>query len=417
MSELPQDETADLIIGRDREYLLPVYPRNAIAMERGEGVYLFDTAGRKYLDLFSGLGVNALGHAHPRMVEVYRDQATKLVHLSHHYSQRYPGELAEKLCWMSGMGGAFYSTGGSEAIEGAIKLARLWARDNFATPKTKIIALEGSYHGRTYGSLSVTGQDKYREGFEPLVPGVQFIERNNLEQLRAAMDDSTCCILLEPLMGEGGIMACSHEFMQEARRLADKHKALLVLDEIQCGLGRLGRWFGFEGSGVTPDLLVLGKPVGGGIPLSVLLVRKEYFSVFGPAKHGSTLGGSPLACRLGLEFLSVVEDEGLLARVKDTGGYLQQNLQALANEFDAATEARGEGALQGLALNVPGRPLVEAGHGLGVMLNCVQGTVLRFLPSFILQREHVDIAMGALRKLLKQYGEKKPENVSAAAAR
>jgi len=406
MSSLPQDESADLIVGRDREYLLPVYPRNAIVMERGEGVYLFDSAGRRYLDLMTGLGVNALGHAHPRMVAVYHEQAGKLVHLSHHYSNQYPGALAEKLCQMSGMGGAFYSTGGSEAIEGAIKLARLWARENFDHPKTKIIALEGSYHGRTYGSLSVTGQAKYREGFEPLVPGVEFIERNNLEQLRAAMDDATCCILMEPVMGEGGALTCSNEFLQEARRLCDKHKALLVFDEIQCGLGRMGRWFAFEGSGVTPDMLILGKPVGGGMPLSVLLVRKEYFTVFGPAQHGSTLGGNPLVCRLGLEFLSVVEDEDLMARVRDTGSYLQQILAGLAANFEACIEARGEGALQGLALNIPGRPLVEAGHEYGVMLNCVQGTTLRFLPSFLLERKHVDVAAEALCKLLVSHGVK-----------
>jgi acetylornithine/succinyldiaminopimelate/putrescine aminotransferase len=419
MSLLPQDESADLIIGRDREYLLPVYPRNAIAMERGEGVYLFDTSGNRYLDLMTGLGVNALGHAHPRMVEVFRDQASKLVHLSHHYSQRYAGELAEKLCWLTGMGGVFYSTGGSEAVEGAIKLARVWAKDNFDAGKkggkATIIALEGSYHGRTYGSLSVTGQEKYREGFEPLVPGVRFVERNNLEQLRAAVDDTACCILLEILQGEGGVLSCSKEFLAEARRLADKHHALLVLDEIQTGLGRLGRWFGYEGTGIEPDLLVLGKPVGGGIPLSILLVRKEYFTAFGPAKHGSTLGGSPLACRLGLEFLAVVEEEGLIARIRDTGGYLQEGLRSLVSEFDSAVEARGEGALQGLVLGVPGRQVVEAGHENGIMLNCVQGHILRFLPSFLLERKHVDEAMSALRKVLQQSDTAKAETITAAA--
>jgi acetylornithine/succinyldiaminopimelate/putrescine aminotransferase len=286
-------------------------------------------------------------------------------------------------------------------VEGAIKMARIWARDHYGAGKGGIIALNGSYHGRTYGSLSVTGQDKYQDGFEPLLPGVSFVDRDNLAQLRAAVDDSTCCILLEPVMGEGGVQSCSVEFLTEARRLADKHHAMLVIDEIQTGLGRLGRWFAHSTSGIKPDLVLLGKPVGGGIPLSVLLVRKEYFNGFAAGKHGSTLGGSPLACRLGLEFLSIVEDEGLLERISDTGAYLQQGLRSLVAEFEYAEEARGEGALQGLVLGTPGRPVVEAGHEHGLMLNCVQGHVLRFLPSFLLQREHVDIAIAGLRKILK----------------
>ena len=214
------------------------------------------------------------------------------------------------------MAGAFFSTGGSEAVEGALKLARTHGRQIGGVEKHGLVALRGSYHGRTFGSLSVTGQDKYSVDFGPALPGVKFVDRNNLAQLRAAVSDRTCAILTEPVLGEGGVHVCSDAFLAEARRLATEHNALLIFDEIQSGLGRTGDWFAFERSGVRPDVLILGKPLGGGIPLSALLVSEGLFHSFGMAKHGSTLGGSPLACRLGLEFLEVMEDEGVLAQVR-----------------------------------------------------------------------------------------------------
>jgi predicted acetylornithine/succinylornithine family transaminase len=406
----PQDETADSIISRDNEYLLPVYSRYAVALERGEGVYLYDTDGRRYLDLMAGLGVNALGHAHPRMVAAFADQAARVVHLSPQYSSRFPGKLAEKLCSLtqgaagagSGLSGVFYSTGGSEAVEGALKLARSVAHKRFGAGKYGVVSLLGSYHGRTYGSLSVTGQAKYRDDFEPGLPGVQFIQRNNIAELRAAVNDSTCAILVEPILGEGGVYECTREFLAEARRLADAHNALLIFDEIQCGLGRTGRWFAYESYGIEPDVLILGKPLGGGVPLSAILVKKEFFHGLGLAKHGSTLGGSPLACRLGLEFLSVVEEENLLPQVRETGAYLRQQLLALTEAHSFVVEARGQGLLQALELRGPGRPLAEAALEQGVMLNCIQGNIIRFLPSFLLKREHVDTAIAVLDKLLRE---------------
>src|ERR1700712_673272 len=318
MSFLRQDADAQTILDRDSAHLLPVYARFPVVMDHGKGVYLYDTSGNRYLDLMAGLGVNAVGHAHPRMVAAMADQAGRMVHLSPLYASRYPGELAERLCDLAGMKGAFYSTGGSEAVEGALKLARTHARQNYAHPKHEIVALRASYHGRTYGSLSVTGQEKYRIDFGPGLPHVHFVDRNDVAQLRAAVNDATAAILMEPLLGEGGVHVLDNEFLAEARKLATQHKALLIFDEIQSGLGRTGDWFAFERTGVQPDVLILGKPLGGGIPLSALLVSDMLFDSFGMAKHGSTLGGSPMACRLGLEFLNVVEDEGLLARVTDT---------------------------------------------------------------------------------------------------
>jgi acetylornithine/N-succinyldiaminopimelate aminotransferase len=401
MSLFRQDADAQRVLDRDAEHLLPVYARYPVVMDYGQGVFLYDTSGNRYLDLMAGLGVNALGHAHPRMVAAITRQAAKLVHLSPQYASSFPGELAERLCALSGMKGVFYSTGGSEAVEGALKLARTHARQNFAHPKHGIVALKASYHGRTYGSLSVTGQEKYRLDFGPGLPHVTFVDRNDIEQLRAAVTDSTAAVLMEPLLGEGGVHEVSSGFLAEARRLADRHHALLIFDEIQTGLGRTGDWFAYSRSGVQPDALILGKPLGGGIPLSALLVNDMLFNSFGVAKHGSTLGGSPLACRLGLEFLQIVEDEGLLARVADTGGYLLDNLRQLAAATPVAVEARGSGLLLGLELRVPARPIAEAALAQGLLLNVVQGNVLRFLPSFLLEREHVDVAIHLLHGLMK----------------
>lgn len=295
MVDLRQNAEARSILERDEEHSLPVYARYPVVMERGEGVYLWDSSGNRYLDLMAGLGVNAVGHAHPRMVEAMCDQAAKLVHVSPQYANRYPGELAERLCAMSAMKGVFYSTGGSEAVEGALKLARTYARQSFSQPKHGIVALKGSYHGRTYGSLSVTGQEKYRVDFGPGLPHVTFVERENMAQLRTAVNDSTAAVLMEPILGEGGVHVISAEFLREARRLADQYGALLILDEIQTGLGRTGEWFAYTRSGVQPDVLILGKPLGGGLPLSAILVNQTLFDAFGVAKHGSTLGGSPFA--------------------------------------------------------------------------------------------------------------------------
>ncbi len=390
------------MLARDGEWLLPVYARFPVVMERGEGVYLYDTSGNRYLDMMAGLGVNALGHAHPRMVQATADQTSKLVHLSPQYCTPVAGELAQRLCALSGMSGVFYSTGGSESVEGAIKLARAFTTQQYGASKFRIVSLEGSYHGRTFGSMSVTGQAKYREGYGPILPGSDVVRRDDIEALRQAVTADTCAILLEPVLGEGGVYELSAEYLREARRLADEHGALLIFDEIQCGLGRTGTWLASSLSGVTADILILGKPLGGGLPLSAFLVTSDLFHVLGIGKHGSTLGGSPMACRLGLEFLSIVEDENLLARVMDTGAYLAAQLQVLADESDMTVEARGRGLIQGLELTVPGRPIAEAALEQGVMLNFVQGNVMRFLPSFLLEREHVDAMLNVVQPLLRR---------------
>jgi acetylornithine/N-succinyldiaminopimelate aminotransferase len=388
------------ILKLDEQHLIPVYTRYPIVMDRGEGCTLIDVDGNRYLDLMGGLGVNALGHAHPRMVSAMIGQAGKIVHLSPQYSNPWPSLLAKRLCDLSGMAGVFFSTGGSEAVEGALKLARTHGRTTGGVHKHRLVALRGSYHGRTFGSLSVTGQDKYSVDFGPGLPGVTFIDRNDLVSLRAAVSETTCAILIEPVLGEGGVHFCSNEFLAEARRLADQFGSLLIFDEIQCGLGRTGEWFAFTRSGVRPDVLILGKPLGGGIPLSALLVTEQLFNSFGMAKHGSTLGGTPMACRLGIEFLSIMEDEDILTRTRVAGQRLRTRLEQIASDFKEVLEIRGSGLMWGVELSVPARPIAEEGLRRGVLFNVVQGNVLRFLPPLVLTAAQVDQAMDILEDVM-----------------
>ena len=392
--------TLEQIAELERQYLLQTYNRYPIAFSRGKGVFLFDLEGKRYLDFVSGLGVNALGHAHPRIVKAIREQAAKLVHISNLYYHEYQGPLAEKLCKLSGLNRAFFSNSGTEAIEGSIKLARLAGHRAGGAAKSRLVALDGSYHGRTFGALSLTGQDKHRKGFEPLLEEVTFVKQNDLESLRAAISDETCAIVLEPVFGEGGIYECSVEFLQECRALADRHRAALIFDEIQCGLGRTGTIFAFQSFGVTPDIVAIAKPIAGGLPLGAFLAKEEFASAISPGQHGTTFGGGPLACRVALEFLAIVEEEKLLENVNKVGAYLQQELKALAEKSAAATEVRGRGFIQGIQLEIPARPIVDAGLGEGVLFNSTQDTVVRFLPPFLLEEKHVDKGIRVLKKLL-----------------
>lgn len=384
----------------ERRYLLQTYNRYPVAFERGKGVFLYDVEGKKYLDFVSGLGVNALGHAHPRIVKTIREQSTRLIHISNLYYHEYQGRLAEKLATLSGLDRVFFSNSGTEAIEGSIKLARLASHRVGGAEKSRLIGLEGSYHGRTFGAMSLTGQDKYRKGFEPLLEEVTFVPRNDLEALRAAVNDQTCAIVLEPIFGEGGILECSVEFLQECRKLADQHKVALIFDEIQCGLGRTGKLFAFQSFGVKPDIVAIAKPIAAGLPLGAFLAREEFASAISAGQHGTTFGGGPLACRVALEYLAIVEEENLLANVAKVGGYLQHELQGLVDNYAAAKEVRGRGFIQGIDLDIPSRPIVEQGLAQGVLFNSTQDTVVRFLPPFLLQEQHVDKGIRVLRKFL-----------------
>ncbi|HEY6766136.1 MAG TPA: aspartate aminotransferase family protein [Candidatus Sulfotelmatobacter sp.] len=392
--------TLEQISDLERKYLLSTYNRYPVVLERGKGVFVYDIEGKKYLDFVSGLGVNALGHAHPRIVKTLRNQAAKLVHVSNLYYHEYQGALAEKLCTISGLNRAFFSNSGTEAIEGSIKLARLAGHRVGGEAKSKLVALDGSYHGRTFGALSLTGQAKHRKGFEPLLEDVTFVGRNDLEGLRAAVNETTCAIVLEPIFGEGGIHECSPEFLRECRALADQHRVALIFDEIQCGLGRTGTMFAFQSFGVTPDIVAIAKPIAAGLPLGAFLAKEEFASAIGAGQHGSTFGGGPLACRVALEFLAIVEEEKLLENVNKVGAYLQHELQQIVEKRGAARELRGRGFIQGIQLDIPARPIVDAALAEGVLFNSTQDTVVRFLPPYLMEEKHVDKGIRVLKKLL-----------------
>ena len=393
-------DTFEQIVERERQFLLQTYNRYPVVLTRGKGVFLWDIADKRYLDFVSGLGVNALGHSHPRIVKTIREQAAKLIHVSNLYYHQYQGPLAEKLCTLSGLNRAFFSNSGTEAIEGSIKLARLAGHRAGGEAKCRLVALEGSYHGRTFGALSLTGQAKHRQGFEPLLEDVTFVKQNDLDGLRAAVNDNTCGIVLEPIFGEGGIYECSVEFLRECRALADRHRVALIFDEIQCGLGRTGTMFAFESFGVTPDIVAIAKPLAAGLPLGAFIAKEEFASAISPGQHGTTFGGGPLACRVALEFLAIVEEEKLLENVNKVGAYLRHELEQLVEKRAAATGVRGRGFIQGIQLEIPARPIVDAALAEGVLFNSTQDTVVRFLPPFLMEEKHIDKGIRVLNKLL-----------------
>ena len=388
------------IVELEQKYLLNTYARYPVALARGKGVYLFDVDGRRYLDFLSGLGVNALGHAHPRIVKVIRGQAAKVIHLSNLYYNEYQGQLAEKLCQKAGLERAFFTNSGTEAIEGAIKLVRAAGHATAGPQKTTLIALENSFHGRTMGALALTAQDKYRKGFDPMLEGVNFVPRNDVAALRVAMDDNVCGIVLEPIQGEGGIFSSSPEFLQACRQLADQHHAALVFDEIQCGMGRTGRLFAFEHFGVVPDVVCIAKPMAAGFPMGAFLSKEWLAQHISPGRHGTTFGGGPLACRIALEYLAILEEENLLERVQRVGAYLTGKLQELVNKFSIATETRGVGAIQALQLTVPGKAILEGAMADGLLINITQETVVRMLPPYLLEEKHVDAGIRILKRHL-----------------
>ncbi len=390
------------IVDREKLYLLQTYKRYPLVLESGKGVFLRDVDGRKYLDFVAGLGVNALGYGHPRITKALRDQAARLIHTSNLFYNEYQGALARKLCELSGMNRAFFTNSGTEAIEGALKLARAAGRTAGGEGKCRVVALEGSFHGRTFGALSLTGQDKYRKPFTPLLEGVSFVRLNDLDGLRATVDDATCAIVLEPIQGEGGIRECTPEFLVLARQLANQHHAVLILDEIQCGLGRTGTRLAFQQFNAVPDVVALAKPLAAGLPLGAFLARDSVAAAISVGQHGTTFGGGPLACRVALEFLSVLEEEKLLEQVQRVGAYLKAQLEQLKDTFAVVKEVRGRGLIQALELTVPARPIAEAALAQGVIFNSTQDVVLRFLPPFLLKEKHVDKGMKLLRKLLKQ---------------
>ena len=388
------------IVELEQKYLLNTYARYPVALTRGKGVYLYDVDGKRYLDFLSGLGVNALGHSHPRIVKAIREQAAKMIHLSNLYYNEYQGRLAEQLCQKSGLDRAFFTNSGTEAIEGALKLVRAAGHAIAGPQKTTLIALENSFHGRTMGALALTAQDKYRKGFDPMLEGVRFVPRNDIAALHAVMDDNVCGIVLEPIQGEGGIFVSSQEFLLASRQLADQHHAALVFDEIQCGMGRTGQLFAFQHFGVIPDVVCIAKPMAAGFPMGAFLSKDWLAQYITPGRHGTTFGGGPLACRIALEYLAILEEENLLEKVRRVGAYLTYKLQELVEKYDIATEVRGVGAMQALQLTIPGKLILEGALADRLLINITQDTVVRMLPPFLLEEKHVDAGVRILKRHL-----------------
>jgi len=391
------DEIAQL----EKQFLIPTYDRLPILAVRGEGCYIYDDRGRKYLDFLGGLAVNGLGYAHPEILAVLRDEAETLLHVSNLLYHPYQAPLAKKLTSLAGLDRAFFANSGTEAIEGALKLARAYARQH-QEPflRDEILALENSFHGRTFGALSVTWPEKYRKPFGPLVPGVRFVRLNDTGHLRESFTPRVAALLLEVIQGEGGVVELSEDFLKAAEELCRTHHALLICDEIQCGLGRTGRFFAFTKFGLDPDIVVVAKPLAAGLPLGAILAREEVAQAFSPGMHGTTFGGGPLQCRLALKVLEILERPGFLEHVREVGAYFRAQLEELRHEFAVIKEVRGDGLMLAAELLVPGRGVVREALEAGAILNCTQEKVLRFLPPLIIERRHVDEFIKVLRPIL-----------------
>ena len=390
----------------EARYLINTYKRPPLVFTHGRGCRLYDSQGREYLDFLGGIAVNALGHAHPRLVRVIRREAGRAIHLSNLFQNPFQAPLARKLVEWSGLDRVFFTNSGTEAIDGALKLARAFAhaqaKATNAAPKTRILALENSFHGRTFGALSITHPTKYREPFAPLVPGVEFVRFNDVADLEAKFDNTVGALVLETIQGEGGIFPVSEAFWERARSLATQHDAALIADEIQCGLGRTGRHFAYQKFSSRPDILAVAKPLAGGLPLGAIIANEKFASAFVPGMHGTTFGGGPLICAVALEFLNIIEDANLLANIRERGAELRQGIEKLAAKFDFIREVRGEGLIIGIDLSIDGAAIVTQALRGGLLINCTHEHIVRLLPPFIIRRQDVTEFLSKLEKALQQ---------------
>lgn len=383
----------------ESKLLLATYERQPILFVRGKGVHLWDSRGKRYLDFLSGIGVNALGHNHPVVQRVIKRQAGRLIHISNLFFHEFQAELARRLTKISGLDRAFFCNSGTEAWEGALKLARAFAQKNNRNgnrAKWRILAMDNSFHGRTFGALATTGQKKYRTPFAPLMPGVQFVKFNELDDLERKFGSSVCAVCIETIQGEGGVDPVDAEFLELARRLTERSGALLMLDEIQCGLGRTGRHFAYQHYGVLPDVVTVAKPLAAGLPLGAILTTERVAACMHPGLHGTTFGGGPLACAVAIEFLR--EEERLLKHVGAMGKYFHGALRALDKKQRAIQDVRGVGLIQAVELDSAelAKAAVKRLLDAGIIINRTHDTVLRFLPPYIIQKKHVDQVVEAL---------------------
>ena len=407
-----QPSAAQAVIDQEKHYLLQNYARYPLVLERGKGCYVYDTSGKRYLDLIAGIGVNGLGYSHPAITKVIRAQAGQLLHVSNLYYHLYQGPLAERIAKASGLDRVFFCNSGTEAMEGALKMARSHGR-KISPAKHHVIALENSFHGRTLGALSITGQEKYRRDFEPLLAGVHFVPRNDITALEQVMSDNTAGIFLELVQGEGGVYPMSAEYVRKIRELADRYNALVVFDETQCGVGRSGTYFSYQMFDpiILPDVTVAAKPLACGIPLGFIAANELAAASIGPGMHGSTFGGGPLACHVALEFFDILDT--LMPQIASVGSYFRMKLTELAKRYSFIKEVRGFGLMIGVELDMPGKQLVLDAMEEGLLINCTHENVLRMLPPYILTEHDVDRAITVLNRVFKKAKADKAEAPTA----
>jgi predicted acetylornithine/succinylornithine family transaminase len=393
------------------------YRRPPMVFTHGRGCRLYDAQGKEYLDFLGGIAVNALGYSHPRLVRVIRREAARAIHISNLFHNAYQGPLAAKLAEWTGLDRIFFTNSGAEAVEGALKLARAYAHGNAGgqTEKTRILALENSFHGRTLGALSITHTPKYRAPFEPLVPGVEFVRFNDVADLEAKFDERVCAIVIEPVQGEAGVFPVSEPFWTRARALATQFDAALVADEIQCGFGRTGRRFACQKFAAPPDVITMAKPLAGGLPLGAVAANEQFASAFVPGMHGSTFAGGPLICAVGLELISVLEEERLIENARVRGAELSEGIKLLITRFDFIREVRGEGLIVGIDLAVDGAPFVEEAFRAGLLINCTHEHILRLLPPLIVRKKDVAEFLEKFERVLVR-GAKNARKATAAVA-
>ncbi len=395
--------TTEQWVERSDRVIMRTYGRYPIVPVRGEGCRVWDADGREYLDFLAGVAVNNLGHCHPKVVKAIQEQAATLIHCSNYYQIPQQIELAELLCSHSFADKAFFCNSGAEANEAAIKLARKYSRETFDNPERYgIITAADSFHGRTMATVSATGQEKIQRFFDPLLHGFAHVPFNDLAALEAAITPQTCAVMLEPIQGEGGINVPSPAYMQGVRELCDRHRLLLILDEVQVGMGRTGKLFAHEHFGIRPDIMTLAKALAGGAPIGAMLATDAVAASFSPGTHGSTFGGNPLVTAAAVASMRAILEEGLLNRAEEMGEYLHGELEALGRKYSFVTEVRGIGLMIGMSLTIPGAEIVKKGHQRGLLLNVTHDTVLRFVPALVVTKQEVKRMIEILDGIFKE---------------
>lgn len=382
--------TAQDMIAADQAYVLQTYPRPSFVVERGEGCYLYDTNGQRYLDFVAGIAVNALGYADPDVTQAIAAHASDLIHTSNLYYTRPAIELAQRLAQRSFADRVFFSNSGAEAVEGAIKFARKYAREHHGEGKTTVVAFSGSFHGRSMGAVAVTHREKYRLPFMPVMPGVRFAPFNDLAAAEQAIGDDVCAVIVEPVQGEGGLSVATPAFLRGLRARCDAVGALLIADEIQCGMGRTGTLWAYEPYGVTPDIMTVAKPLGGGLPIGAILMTQAVADVIHAGDHGTTFGGGPFVTTIARVVFDKIADERFLARVREVSDYLDEALHDFASSHPRVRELRGRGLMRGLQIDGSAAQLRELAHGAGLLLATAGDDVVRLLPPLIIEHSHVD---------------------------